>query len=310
MSGFEGFSAADFSAFEEAKWGSHAFNRERLEVKLKLQTLGKALQTRLAAELSGLEMGITEERPSVFNRQRVRDLTLFFLRDEKARRMLDGILERRRTIAENLNDPALCHRHLYLGARVFSGGLRGGLFLHRDAWVDSENLLRRLGELYEGDRLEALLRALPPEVRFGPAFAHEEAPLARDLRASALAEAIRANEEELAFYADRPAGEASREGPPLLDWMAGIFLGLLPLKNHISWRRDNDFVSLAQTLQQEEKKAELAFTGIKAGDSVRIKSGVAAGRIGRVESLERKGLLKVRVGPLLIAVQVEDVAIP
>lgn len=310
MSEFEGFSAADFAAFEEAKWGSHAFNRERLEVKLKLQSLGKALRERLAAELSGQEMGITEERPSVFNQQRVRDMTLFFLRDDKARRVLDGILDRRLSIAENLSDPALSHRHIYLGARVFSGGLRGGLFLHRDAWADIENLLRRLKELYEGEKLEAMLSGIPEGIRFGHTGSTGEPPPARTVRADTVTETLRACPEEIAFFADLPAADPRLTGPGTVEWLTGIFQALAPLRAHIAWRKDNDFFALTKTLQQEEKKAELGFTNIKAGDAVRIKTGVAAGRIGRVEALERKGLLKVRVGQLVVAIQVEDVSRP
>ncbi|NMB74847.1 MAG: hypothetical protein GYA21_06925 [Myxococcales bacterium] len=310
MSEFEGFSAADFAAFDEAKWSSHAFNRERLEVKLKLQSLGKALLLRLAAELSGQEMGITEERPSVFNRQCVRDMTLFFLRDEKARRVLDGILDRRRSIAENLSDPALSHRHVYLGARVFSGGLRGGLFLHRDAWADIENLQRRLKELYEGDKLEALLSNMPEDIHFGHSGSSGQPSPARAVRADAMTELLRDAPEEVAFFSDLPAADPRLCGPGAVEWLTGIFQSLAPLRAYIAWRRDNDFFALAKTLQQEEKKAELGFTGIKAGDSVRIKTGVAAGRVGRVEALERKGLLKVRVGQLVVAVQVEDVSRP
>ncbi len=310
MGEFEGFSAADFAAFDEAKWGSHAFNRERLEVKLKLQSLGKALLLRLASELSGQEMGITEERPSVFNHQRVRDMTLFFLRDEKARRVLDGILDRRRSIAENLSDPALNHRHIYLGARVFSGGMRGGLFLHRDAWADIENLLRRLKELYEGEKLSALLASVPESIRFGHTGATGEPPPACAVRVDALIEILRDCPEELAFFTDLPAADPRLCGPGAVEWLTGIFQALAPLRAYIAWRKDNDFFALAKTLQQEEKKAELGFTGIKAGDAVRIKTGVAAGRVGRVEALERKGLLKVRVGQLVVAVQVEDVSRP
>jgi len=86
--GFSGFTQADFTAFEESKWSSNAFNRERLEVKLKLSELGRELAPGLFSKLPEQEMGMTEERPSIFNQHKVDSLALFFIRDAESRRHL------------------------------------------------------------------------------------------------------------------------------------------------------------------------------------------------------------------------------
>ena len=81
MSPFSGFTPENFDAFAEEKWASHAYNRERLEVKLSLTSLGKACELGILQTLPDLEMGLTEERPSIFNQHKVKAQSVFFLRN-------------------------------------------------------------------------------------------------------------------------------------------------------------------------------------------------------------------------------------
>ncbi len=308
---FEGLISADFDAFEEKKWSSHAFNRERLEIKLKLNPLGKYLAKELEPKLPGQEMGITEERPSIFNQHQVRDLTLYFFRDEQSRRALGGILDKAKSIADNVSDPAFHHRHINLGVRVHSKGVETGLWLHRNAWVDWKNVVQRCQEYWERDKLSDLLTSLPPSIRYSrisgvPADAQS---------------ANSVNLEEILENFDRAEpwsffGEALERSDPALgseqlpDRLAGIFGVLVPLHDFICWRRDNDFHELKEVMKEQKEKAKVKFTSLQVGDEVRILKGLASGRLGVLESIERKGVVKVRIGNIAIAVNIDELVKP
>jgi len=309
MTPFEGFSAADFDAFEERKWASHAFNRERLEAKLRLTALGRALEAGLGAELAGLELGLTDERPSVFNQQRVSHLCLYFYRDSSQRAALDAILDRSRSLEQNLLDSAPHHRHLALGLRLDRGGLTTGLWLHRDAWVDWKNAVERCKKYGEGDRLGILLQALPEEILLG----HGEdlppgAPAARDVSVDALLAGLGEASPFTVIGLRLDRSDPALAGAALDERLLGPLRPLLPLLRFIAWSSQNDHHQVRAVIQDHKEKVEKRFRELRPGHEVRIARGLAAGRIGVVESIERKGTVKLRLGPVLLSVKLEDLA--
>jgi len=308
---FEGLNSTDFDAFEEKKWSSHAFNRERLEVKLKLTALGKELAKEIEPELPGQEMGLTEERPSIFNQHQVRDLTLYFFRDEQARRALGGILDKSKSIADNVSDPAFHHRHINLGLRVFAGGVEAGLWLHRNAWVDWKNVVQRCQEYWERDKLSELLGGLPPSIKYSRVGGvPEDAHSANSVSPEEVLENFD-QAEPWSFF-----GEALRRSEPvldsveLIDRLASVFALLVPLHSFIGWRRDNDFHELKEVIKEQKEKAKVKFSALQVGDEVRVMKGLATGRLGVLESIERKGVVKVRIGTIVIAVNVDELGKP
>ena len=309
MAAFEGFSAADFDAFEEKKWGSHAFNRERLEVKLKLTSLGNDLKGSLPDGLA--EMGMTEERPSIFNQHKVRDLTLYFFRNEKERRALGGILDKAKSIAEFVQDPAVHHRHIIMGVRVGRLGMEAGLWLHRDAWVDWKNVVQRCNEHWERDKLGEVVDELPRSVCYGrgPGLSADAVP-AKEVKPEEILTGFRGAEPWTVF------GEGFKRDDPLLGSgelagkLAGLFEALVPLHSFISWRRDNDFHELKEVIKEQKEKAVMKFKSLKPGDEVRVLKGLAAGRVGVVDSLERKGVVKVRLGTMVVSLKIEELGKP
>ncbi len=311
MASFEGFSASDFDAFEEKKWGSHAFNRERLEVKLKLTALGNELIQGLPEGMPGLEMGLTEERPSIFNQHKVRDLTLFFFRNEKERRALGGILDKAKSIADIVHDPAPHHRHIILGVRTDHSGVEAGLWLHRDAWVDWKNVVRRCSEHWERDKLGEVIADLPESIRYGRGTGlPAEGALAREVKPEEVLDGFESAEPWTVF------GEAFGRDHPLLGSgelagrLAGLFEALASLHAFISWRRDNDFHELKEAIKEQKEKASMKFSSLQPGDPVRVLKGLAAGHVGVVDSLQRKGVVKVRLGAMLVSLKIEELGKP
>jgi transcription antitermination factor NusG len=311
MASFEGFSASDFDAFEEKKWVSNAFNRERLEVKLKLTALGNELKSKFPDGLPELQMGITEERPSIFNQHNVRDLTLFFFRNEKERRALQGILDKAKSIADMVQDSAAHHRHINMGVRVSQAGVEAGLWLHRDAWVDWKNVVQRCKEHWERDKLGEVVEDLPESIRFG-----RGSGLTADAQPAKKVEP----EEILGGFGDAEPwtvfGEGFERGDPLLGSeeltgkLTGLFGALVPLHKFIGWRRDNDFHELKEVIKEHKEKVTRKFKSLKKGDSVRVLKGLAAGHVGVVDSMERKGVVKVRLGTMLVSLQIEELGKP
>ena len=68
---FSAFTDADFDAYLDRKWRSNVFNRERLEVKQKLETLGRLLSPILvAADDTPLACQVSVEYPALWNSAR------------------------------------------------------------------------------------------------------------------------------------------------------------------------------------------------------------------------------------------------
>jgi hypothetical protein len=311
MSSFDGFTSTDFDAFDAKKWSSHAYNRERLEVKLKLSDLGKALAQQLAEQLAGQEPGLTEERPSIFNQQKVRDLTLFFTRGSEARRELEAIVEKHCSLAEKILDPALHHKHITVGLRIHSDGIEFGLWLHHNAWVDWKNLTERCKEHYEREKLVEILAGLDDSLCFFQGdWPTAEMPRARSVPVEQLIGSLE-NGQPWTFYGEcLGRSDPLLASPQLVDRVAKTYSRLWPLHQFIAWRRDNDFHRLREAMKEHREKGKMQFSEIKTGDEVRILKGLAAGRTGVVEEIEKKGVVKIRLGLMVMAVKVEDVAKP
>lgn len=311
MAAFDGFLPVDFDAFAEAKWASNAHNLERLEVKLKLNQLGRQLQLELGQVLGGQEMGVTKERPSIFNQHKARDLTLFFYRDEQSRKALSVILDKAKSIADNVLDPAPHHKHIVLGLRVDADGVQAGIFLHRDAWVDWKNAVERCRGYGESDRLADLLKELPDAIRCGrgQGLSDSDSP-ACELGWQELVEGFSSAEPWTVIGELIPRDEPVLAGEGLLERITSVLRALLPLHGFIAWNRSNDFHELKDVIKEQQIKAQRKFSNLKIGDQARILKGLAAGRVGVVESIEKQGVVKVRMGLLVMSVQMDDLSKP
>ncbi len=305
---FEGFADSDFDAFAPSKWQSHAFNRERLEVKLKLSDLGVELEKRLAMRLAGQEMGLTPERPSIFNQHQVRDISLYFLRNEQSRRILGSILDQSTRIADTVQDPALHHQHIMLAFRMHQQGVEIGLWLHESAWADWKNMLHRCREYWEKEKLDGILAALPTSIAYA-----RGRPEAFDIVSAANVGVERILESFLqtgpwSFFGEvLDRTQSVLVSPDLTGHIDAVFSSLIELYQYISWRPDNDYHNLNAVVKKEKHKVETKFTELKPGDKVKIVKGLATGRTGIVSTLERKGKVKIRLGTMLVTMQLDEV---
>ena len=246
----------DFDAYLPEKASSNAFTRPRLEVKQRALSWARDVAGRLSEQGLQAEVHATDEHPSHRNKRRVDSQWVFFWRDAVARRELDELLERSRSIAEAIDDPSPYTRHAFLGLRLDSAAVEVCFAVHPEAKVDIDNLRARLAEGSEhlAEELTKALHALPDqfEVRAG-----DEGGEGLRLPCSA------ATPEQIAAALARCASEnvplwigwrvprpvALEHAEVVGEQLDDAVLALLPVYRLIAWSRDNDHIGIDRTIE-------------------------------------------------------------
>jgi hypothetical protein len=314
---FPGFTAADFDAYQPKKWKSNVFNRERLDVKQKLVALGRELQgTMLAPDGSPLAVEPSVEHPALWNHKQVEAQHLWYSRNEGARKELDAIIDRGKSMASMIDDPSPQRNHLFLAVTLGEQALELSLKLHPDARVDRENLERKCDDHFEREKLLHLVRGLGEGFRAGitpnllPVTELDEGKmleLVAQLAKDASPQALTLGAPHKLLYVGRAIGRdaAVAAGSGVVDEARATLQALLPIYKFIAWSRDNDFVSIKEALQKE--KQQKRQKGLVKNDAVRIIRGMFAGKQGVVQEVDAKGGLRVLVGKVAVKLAAEDV---
>lgn len=316
---FPGFTTADFDAYQQKKWKSNAFNRERLEAKQKLVALGRDLQgALLAPDGSPLAVEASVEHPALWNHKQVEAQHLYFSRNEGARKELDAIIDRGKSMASMIDDPTPLRNHLLLAVTLGEQSIELALKLHPDARVDRENLERKCEDHFEAEKLLHLVRGLDPAFRAG--VTPDTVPVG-ELDESKLREIVAAFAKPAPpaplslggapaklFYIGRTIAraEAPAAGAALGDTARTALASLMAIYRFIAWSRDNDFLSMREALQKE--KQQKRQKGLAKNDTVRIVRGMFAGKAGVVQEVDAKGGLRVLVGKVAVKLGADDVA--
>jgi len=304
---FVPFTDADFDAFQRLKWQSNVFNRERLEVKEKFLALGRRLNPSLTArDGSLLEYEVSAEHPALWNQKCVRDQYLFFSRNKEARKDLDGIINKGRTMASLIEDPSPLRHHIFLSVMIDNSQLDVALKLHADAAVDRDNLCRKGQEFFNREKLLGLLQDLPAEFRVGLVGQEEHAPAdLSDEILQSLLNSLPTADSWFTIHHSIPRQDSLALDSEFEEFARQRLILLMPLLHFIAWERDNDFVSIRETLK--EKKIQRESKGLQQNDHVRVVQGVFSGKRGKVEDVDTKGRLKVRIGTMVVKLKSQDV---
>ena len=321
---FSGLTGADFDCYEPRKWKSNVYNRERLEVKQKLLTLGRdAASGVIGSDGSPLFIEASVEHPALWNHKQVDTQSIYFSRHEAARKELDGIIDRSKPIASLLDDPTPQRNHLFLAITLSHEALEVSLRLHPDARVDRQNLERKLDEYYEAERLSGLLCELPsgysigvtPELMSlsGEEFTQDGPEKLRDIveKLPAGGAITLPGQTPRLFYIGRAllrAETLSYSPEALTEWVRERLAELAPIYRFIAWSRDNDYVSMRQVLDKE--RTVRRQKGLQKGDKVRVVRGILAGKDGAVQEVDAKGQLRVLVGKMVVKLDAADVERP
>lgn len=305
---FQGFSDADFNAYEAKKHSSNVFTLERRKAKDKLLSLTRAVQEELADELKGLELGASDEAPSMANGRKVEAQWVFFTRNGDERTSLRKQLQKTDLQGgAGLFDIAIQHQHACLIMRLDQRGLAIGVELASKARVDRENFSEKLKQNWAREKFIELARGLPngAEVRFGATRADATSISANELEAWLAP--LREDSSAWVAEAMLPQAEEVLRSAAVIGTVTEHVEAFLPLYRFLAWARDNEHRGAKQEAQKqiaEEKKRPALF---EPGDRVTILSGLFAGRSGYLAELDSKGRAKVMVGPVSVTVDAKDI---
>ncbi len=312
---FSGFTASDFDAYAPKKWKSNVFTRERLEVKQKLQALGRAAApSLLGVDGAPLSSETSAEYPALWNHKQVEAQHLFFSRNEAARKELDQIIDRTKSLASLIDDPTPLRNHVFLAVSISQTQLDIAVKLHPDARIDRENIDRKCDDHFERGKLLHMVAGLGAQYRIG--ITPDVTTV--DLDDSALAALVKrlatmpaAPPLALAaphlFYVGRAIAqsEVAALGADLVGVVQSTLESLLPVYRFIAWSRDNDYVLMREALQKEKQVKRQK--GLAKNDQVRIVGGMFAGKTGVVQDIDGKGALKILVGKVAVKLDAKDV---
>lgn len=146
----------DFLAFEKHKWSNPDYNDERLRLKRKLETIGKAIHAALGELGADFALRTSIHNPYKFNGNRVDSLRFYLAPGDKAKKELRDLLG-----VEFADDTDASYVHANLVFTVDFEGVRLGISVHERAWYDTQNLRNQCSTREGAAAIVALLNQAP-----------------------------------------------------------------------------------------------------------------------------------------------------
>ena len=250
--------AADFDAYLPERASSNAYTRPRLELKQRMLAWAKGVVTRLAEIDIAVDVSGSDEHPSLRNGRRVDCQRVFFWRDVDARAEIERVIDRKRSLADSLGDPAPHQRHLFLALRIDARKVEVSVELHPDAWVDGRNLRALLADPSRTLALMSALEALPDQFTLGLSGDAERTPAARATSDDVRELAVRSERESKSVWIGWtiPRDVAVTHSELLDDQLEDAIVALGPIQKIVAWAPDNDLIDLGSEV--EAAKADRA----------------------------------------------------
>ena len=252
---FDGFSSEDFDAYLPEKWSSNVFTLPRRKVKDKLDFIGRRLLEEFKAYGLALNMHLSDDHPSLWNKKKVDTQWLFFSRDEEAHKKLAEIIDTERTLATTLIDPTPLYRHVFLGVSVNRDHVEIGLWLHHDAWVDRKNLTALFKDDVSRARFDEIRENLPEDFEFG-AVGGDSVSLSK-ISPEQLGEMVLEFEKNRGwlFWGVRLKRDAAVEiGTGIIDRIAEHFRALISVYRFVAWAPSNDAISVDSIVARQKQE--------------------------------------------------------
>lgn len=309
------FAESDFDAYQAKKWASNVYNLERLQVKQKLESLGKLLAPKLSDEDSPpLAWEVSIEHPAIWNNRKVTAQQLYFLRSVEAREEIQSRVSRGRAINSMLDDPSPYKEHVHLALSLNEKGIACGLTLYAEAYVDYQNLLKKLENGWERSKFHDLLSDIPSTflLECAPYGDSGELISPPDIDPAKISGAFIEEKSRdrkiviaLRVYTFLERNDPRVFSPQLAETLLESFRAIMPLYKFIEWRRENDFMEVLKEIREHKK--EQISKRLAPKSKVRITSGLWAGKKGIVENVDAKGKVKVLVGKITVQLNSGDV---
>lgn len=305
---FSGFGPEAFSAYEKKKWSSNAYTLERRRAKDAILALARAVEASLPDVLCNLEMGASDEAPSVANGRKVTAQWVFFTRPGADRACIEPLLEKTDLHAgASLFDISVQHRHACIVLRLDAEGLAIGLEIAGKAKVDRKNAVEKLSQAWAVAKLVELCRALPADATVAVGGERVVASLLLAEQVEQWRKELAEGDGALIAEVVLPRGDDIHRSTDLIASVARNVSAFMPVFQFLAWSRENDCVKVRVAMEKqvsgEREKIAHAF---EAGARVTISSGLFAGRAGYVTEIDGKGKAKVMVGAVSFSVDVKD----
>ena len=306
---FEGFDDTDFDAYLRPKWSSNAYTLHRRRAKDRLLSLGRTVGSELEEELANLELGASDEAPSVANGRSVQAQWVYFTRAAELRASLKSLLSRTDLASgASLFDISVQHQHINLHLRLDATGFCVGVEIAAKAMVDRDNAKAKLAHGWARDQLLGLCKALPvaSQIGFVPHLKDALTLTAEDVAEFAEAFSPTAS----AFIVQAPIGrEDGVLGQQSFVGTAVEYVAhLLPVYRFFAWDRDNDHTQVRDQVEKRKKAKKKAETAaLQPGSRVTILAGLFSGRAGYLQEIDNKGRAKVMVGPVSVTLDLKDI---
>lgn len=304
---FQGFTAADFNAYEPKKWASNAYTLERRRAKDALLALSRAVQSELEDELRGLELGASDESPTVANARRVEAQWVFLTRAAADRASLRTLLQRTDLQAgAGLFDIAVQHQHACLMLRLDHQGFAISVELATKAKVDRDNASEKLKQSWAKEKLIELAKALPGETTIGMGKARKDALALKAADIEAWIEPLAQTDQSFVCEVVLARSEEILASKALIGTAVEHVSSFLPIYRFVAWSRETDFTQVKTAVQKESVDRQKHAAPFEPGARVTILSGLFAGRSGYLAEIDAKGRAKVMVGPVGVSVDAKD----
>ena len=308
---FTGFTTDDFAAFEEKKQQSNRFNLERLKVKEKMEALGRFLAGPIMDGMPEIKWGVTDHVPSLFNQRKVSNISLYFTRDEGQQRLVAPYVDSRVALPEQVLDAGEYVRNLSLYIRIDLTGIQVGLRCHSTAYVDVMNLAAALTSEDAGTEFHEILSRTDPELltRLSP----QEEQLITDVQPQqweALGENVTQSTFFIAIYKGFNASDPKLQNAGFQDESLGLLRPLRDVFAFWLWSAKNDHLGLAKEIRTQHEVAKGKPVQLSEGSWVRVVSGLFSGRRGKVLDLDHKGVVRVKIGKLVVRLSFDEIRLP
>jgi transcription antitermination factor NusG len=322
---FKGITKVNFDAYLPEKWTSNVYNRERLEVKQHLLSLGDELNKFIISKGLSLDLLPSHEYPSIWNQKKVDAQWLFFLRKEQERKNLLLLLDKKSTIAQKIKDPSPFFKHVSLTVKLTFDQMEFGLKLYQNAWIDIKNLIFKWKIPSHQHKFVNLINTLPQDfkIKVKNKVYSDPSKIDRETIDFILNTSFK-NAENLSIDLSLDRSSVINLGPKLVEESKKILEPLIPIYYFIAWSTKNDFIAVQKLLEKEEKlksqqreeakkKRELRPKlkikekkshklkpplVLKKGMQVKITQGIFKGKIGRIAELENKEMVIVFLGTM------------
>lgn len=249
-----------FEYFSEPKSRSNVWSRQRLEIKQGLIAFANSLYDGFQLRDMGLEITFSDHYPSLWNRKCVDRQWIFFSRGKEARKVVEDIIDVKRTLGSTITDPTPYFKNVFLALDLNAEAISMAVYLHWKAWVDRDNFLRRVEISSEREQWLGILKSLPDEYLLKVDGMDPSAAVEVD--GEIMDRTIETYRSLMGFWSTGlfvPKDQILNLGGDIWEVLKVAFMLLMPLHEFMAWSPENDFISMSEKRKEaEEKKLQMA----------------------------------------------------